>query len=168
MTKNSPKRPGILNSPKKKHIAFLIISISSIPFVYLIYLVVNFSVDLPYRDSWDLIPYIEKVHSGNLALVDLWTQHNEHRIFFPRIIMLLYAELTHWNLQYATLINILLGGLFFLSFTYLVRKRTQENKTVSLWIFPIFSLIIFSLNQWENWFHEWQMQIFLSVLLFLN
>lgn len=166
MTKNDPKRSSIQGLPKKSHI--IIILISSIPFIYLVYLVVTFSVDLPYRDSWDLIPYIEKVHSDNLTPVDLWAQHNEHRIFFPRIIMLLYAELTHWDIKHATLINILLGALIFSSFAYLVRKTTQKKKTISLWIFPVLSLIIFSLNQWENWFHEWQMQIFLSVLLFLN
>src|SRR5438128_1219761 len=59
--------------------------------------VYRFGVNLPYWDQWELVPLLAKLHDGQLTLADLTAQHNEHRIFFPRLIMLGLATLTRYN-----------------------------------------------------------------------
>ena len=57
----------------------------------------RFGVDVPFWDQWELVPFLDLWASGTLSLGDLFSQHNEHRIFFPRLIMLLLAAATGWN-----------------------------------------------------------------------
>ena len=59
-----------------------------------------FSPNIPMSDQWELVSLLK-----NVDLNDLTAQHNEHRIFFPRLIYLGLAKLSHWNLKYETLIS---------------------------------------------------------------
>jgi hypothetical protein len=56
-----------------------------------------FGVDVPHYDTWSMVPLFEKLSSGTLTVRDLFIQHNEHRIFFPRIAMLLLGTVTAFN-----------------------------------------------------------------------
>jgi hypothetical protein len=56
-----------------------------------------FGVDVPHYDSWSMVPFFEKLSSGTLTVRDLFAQHNEHRIFFPRIAMLSLGTVTAFN-----------------------------------------------------------------------
>lgn len=137
----------------------LIFSIAAIPVIVLVYFVAKYHVNAPFLDQWSLIPLLEKYQQGTLSIKDLWAQHNEHRIFFPQIIMLLTASITGWNISYELALNILLAtGLFFV-IALQIRKIEGSN-----WLLPAISLLIFSLVQWENWLWGWQMQIFINVL----
>src|SRR5262245_62975011 len=78
-----------------------------IPLAYLIVMVATYSVDVPFADQWALVPLLEKSYRGTLTLRDLWSQHNEHRLLFPRMIMLVLARLSGWNLRYELAVNIL-------------------------------------------------------------
>lgn len=41
---------------------------------------------LPYWDQWDFLDALERYFAGQYSLLDLWAQHNEHRILFPRLL----------------------------------------------------------------------------------
>lgn len=56
-----------------------------------------FGVDVPHYDTWSMVPYFEKFSSGTLTLRDLFMLHNEHRIVFPRIAMLLLGTVTAFD-----------------------------------------------------------------------
>ena len=62
-----------------------------LPLAFLIWVVVQYAVVVPYLDQWELVPLLEKTYHGELTFHDLWAQHNEHRLIFPQIIMLLLA-----------------------------------------------------------------------------
>ena len=130
--------------------------------VSIAYLIHHNGVTVPFMDQWDLVPLLEKAHAGELGLSDIWTQHNEHRIFFPRLLMLALASLTHWNIMYELYTNMILAGLILL-FLYSLLNKTYGNYTPS-WLIVVLSFLVFSPAQWENWSWGWQIQIFLSVL----
>src|SRR5205823_6120927 len=44
-------------------------------------------------------PLFEKMQDGTLGVADFFAQHNEHRIFFPRLIFFALGRLTHWNIR---------------------------------------------------------------------
>src|SRR6185312_1721096 len=57
-------------------------------------------VDLPILDEWDgTAPLFEKMADGSLGFGDFYSQHNEHRIFFPRLIFFALGRLTHWDVR---------------------------------------------------------------------
>jgi len=57
-------------------------------------------VDVPVLDEWDdTAPLFEKVADGSLGFGDFYAQHNEHRIFFPRLIFVALGRLTHWDIR---------------------------------------------------------------------
>lgn len=141
----------------------LAIILTMVPLFFLIFMVGHFSVDIPFLDQWDFLPLLVKTRQGKLTIYDLWAQHNEHRIFFPRLIMIPLALATGWNTRYEMAINIIFAVGIFLSFLFTWKKQSREEKPLPFFILPIVSLIIFSLNQWENWFWGWQMQILMNV-----
>src|SRR4051812_3095927 len=70
------------------------------PLAYLLRLTARYGIKYPFWDEWDFVSIIHKYNAHTLKIADLWAQHNEHRIFFPNIIMLTLATHTHWNVRY--------------------------------------------------------------------
>src|SRR6267142_5943506 len=62
--------------------------LAAVPLLILIWVVARYAIDVPYLDQWDFAPLIDKMYQGQLTFHDLWMQFNEHRIFFPKLIML--------------------------------------------------------------------------------
>ena len=132
------------------------------PLILLVIMLRNYSTNIPFMDQWSFVPVLEKMVQNTLTFHDLWVQHNEHRIFFPKIIMLVLAKLTNWNIYFELTANIVLGVFIYL---IVVRSILKTKEIINHWILCILSsFFIFSLVQWENWTWGWQIQIFLNVL----
>jgi hypothetical protein len=149
------------NSPAR----VLLLALTLVPLTVLIVDVIRYKVDVPFWDQWNFVPLLGKSFEGGISFGDLWALHNEHRLFFPRLIMLGLAHLSGYNISYELALNILLAAAIF----FLVLRRAK--KVFSLlgspgfpWVAPILSLLAFSLHQGENWVWGWQVQIFLNVL----
>ncbi len=136
-----------------------------VPFGFLIYVVARYGVPVPFQDEWDLVPLLEKMWGGSLTLSDMWALHNEHRILFPQMIMLGLAWLTNWDLRYEMATSVLLAGGIFLFLAWQITITARKLARPELyWAIPLFSVIIFSIAQYQNWLWGWQLPIFLSVL----
>lgn len=137
-----------------------------IPAFYIVYLISCYGVDIPFWDQWNgMVPLLGKMSAGKLSLADLWVQHNEHRVPFPKTIMLLLAFLTDWNIICELYVNVALGCLIFLFTIMLLRLSGLSRPTGEpYWLPIVFSPLIFSPVQFENWLWGWQIQIFLNVL----
>lgn len=136
-----------------------------IPFIYLAWVVARYSVDVPFADQWELVPVLEKSYRGELRFADLWAQHNEHRIFFPRVIMLALAQATHWRIGWELAVNIILATGFMALLTWQIRRTARALEVDELrWAMLASSLLVFSVGQYQNWLWGWQLQIFLSLL----
>jgi len=123
--------------------------VALVPIVCLIASVAIYKVDVPHWDQWCLVPYLDKYFSGTLTLRDLWAQHNEHRLLFPRIIMILLAAYTGWNISYELAVNILLAVGIFGTLAYYIKKlETQIDNFSAALAIPIVSVVVFSLSQW--------------------
>jgi hypothetical protein len=137
-----------------------------VPFAYLIGVVVECAVAVPYWDQWDLVLLLDKAYRGEITLHDFWAQHNEHRPFVPRLIMLGLARLTRWNIYYELVVNIALALGLFVVFVCQIRITQRTLGAAGLhWAIPISSVIVFSISQYQNWLWGWQIQMILNVLL---
>lgn len=147
----------------------LLIVMSILPIALITFLIFTKSVNVPSWDQWALVPLFDKFYSGTLTLKDLWTQHNEHRILFPKIIMLILGSLTHWNIFYELITNLLIAIA-----TYLVILSQMKFTAVKIekkphWILYLsIPILLFTTGQWENWSWGFQIQIFLNVAAVMN
>jgi hypothetical protein len=113
-------------------------------------------VNIPFWDEWDETPLVIAFHHGVLTFADIWTPHNEHRVLTMRLTLLgLDAILHQWSPVSEILVSIAvavatLGGLIVLAY------RTLPERAALL-LSCIFSLVVFSLNQYENW--VWGFQV---------
>jgi hypothetical protein len=137
----------------------------SIPFFFLVLMVAEYKVDVPEWDQWALVPVLEKSYDGTLTLKDLWFQHNEHRLIFPKLMMVFLAHLSRWNVSYELALSIFLAVGIFLALAFCLKNTFNSLLGSNLrWPFILLSLIVFSLNQVENWLWGWDIQIFLNLL----
>lgn len=142
----------------QKQLPYLSLVLTFIPLIYLIFIVIKFKVDVPFWDQWELVPLLEKYYQGTVGFSDLWAQHNEHRPLFPRLIMLILAKISNWDITYELAVNILLALGILGAIVYQINKSLMTNL-----LLPIISLMIFSLAQAENWLWGWQIQFFLNI-----
>lgn len=135
------------------------------PILILLYLLFRFSVNFPYWDEWEIPTLIQKIDTNKFSILDFFAQHNEHRLFFPRIIILFNFYLTRWNIKYELAFSFFLGICIFSFSVFYLKKIRNDISAASIFPYlPALSLLIFSLNQFDNWFIGWQLQIFLNII----
>jgi hypothetical protein len=137
------------------------IAVAAAP-VFILYCIWKYSSPVPFWDQWELVPLLEKMHNGTLSIRDLWAQHNEHRILFPHSVMLALAAVSGWSIycELLTSFALVVGTMLFLRS---LLKRTFGG-SVPIWVGILFSVVVFSPVQWENWTWGWQIQIFMNAL----
>lgn len=134
------------------------------PAAWLVWIILKFAVPTPYWDQIDFVPLLEKMDRGRVTFGDLWAQHNEHRIFFPTVVMLGLARVSGWNIAYELAANLLICGALFAVLFWQVEITTKAVGKVALkWCVPIASVTVFSLSQFQNWLWGWQISMFLNV-----
>jgi hypothetical protein len=154
-------RKQFLSLSKSK---FLPAALALLPFLYLVLLVYQYRVDVPFLDQWNgLAPLIVKLHAGSLTMQDLWLQHNEHRLIFPRIVMLSLALLSGWDIAYELAFSILLATITLFILRHLIGNTAQALQIDLRWLIPIISVMVFSLHQGENWLWGFELSIFMNV-----
>jgi hypothetical protein len=132
------------------------------PLVIAVLFVRAYGVNVPIWDEWESVPDILAVLSRRLTLGDLWRQHNEHRIFFPRIAMLALYRLGHMDSRVLMYANC--GILAATVAIVLIDHLRCSGNTFSAWLsFVPAAWILSSLRQWENLLWAWQIQIFMCV-----
>lgn len=143
----------------------LAVFLAACPFLYLVALLWRYHLDVPYMDQWEFVLLLEKSYESGVTLGDLWAQHSEHRLIFPRLVMLALARLSHWDIRWELAANLALGVGLFAALVGQLRATARRLGTGgTLWLVPLVSLIVFSLSQWQNWFLGWQLTEFLNVL----
>lgn len=143
----------------------LLVVLTAAPLIYLIYVMTKWAVDVPYWDQWDFAPLLLKSYDGHVTFADLFAQHNEHRIVFPRLLMLALARLTAWNILYEQGASVVLAAAIWLVLAFQTKRLVRlAGSAGPIWALPMISLVVFSLAQQENWFWGWQLQIFMNVL----
>ncbi len=151
--------PGL----KISWVKFLSIIAIALPPLVLAAALIKYSVNVPFWDQWELVTLIQKLHNGTAGFSDFFAQHNEHRIFFPRIVMVVLAYITSWNTKFEVAANVVLAASSMWFLWLMLRKTLTERRLIFAITFLI-SLILFSPVQFENWMWGWQIQWYLNIL----
>lgn len=113
-------------------------------------------------DQWTDFRFIKLYLDGNLQFIQLFDQHNEHRIFFPRLVFFLDYFLSNSENIVDFTVNILsqFGTLVGISVMY---WKTGRDRVIFFPMVSLASILLFSLAQKENFMWGFQVQFF-SVL----
>lgn len=157
------QRPGRHNSPRPPTVAATAV-VGLLSISYLLF-VIHFSVNGLQLDDWGFVHLIHAEEHGHLTLTDLWTQHNENRMFIPNAITLTLGVATHDNTRTVMIISAVLFIASFLLFllvltSYLGRRLTAITvaSTGVLW---------FSLADWQNALWGFQFAWYLVIFLLM-
>jgi hypothetical protein len=148
---------GIINQRRA-----ILLSAIAIPFLIITGLLIKYGVNVPVTDQYELIPLFQKQDNGTLGIKDLWQQHNEHRIFFPNILLFLLAQITHWNIRAEIATSLILSFIAFCLLAWLILKTIEGQRAQIAGIF-LSGLWFFSPVQWQNWLWGWQVEWFLCI-----
>ncbi len=131
-----------------------------LPVILLLWFVANFSVNVPFWDDWSLVNFFDKVASGSANFTDFFAQHNEHRMFFPKIIFLIIAFPSRWDIRLEMYFSIFLAIVSFCAMYKIAASQNQDTTSFHLFNIAI-CILIFSLVQYENWLWGFQVAWFL-------
>lgn len=143
----------------------LLWSVVLAPVLVLVTLVVRHWVDVPYGDQWELPTDIRQVHTEGPDASELWRQHNEHRIVFPRLAMLLLAWPTEFDSRAQMSLSLVLAAATLLAVVLLLRRTFAEMpRAVVIATATVTAAVLFSPMQYENWLWGFQISWFMNVL----
>ena len=134
------------------------------PFLWTAVLVGRYGVDVPYSDQWEAeYPMFARMAQGTLGPGDFFAQHNEHRIFFPRLLFYTLAKFTHWNIRAE--LWLILGLALVISYNlWRVLRSTGWNLTgPGFWLFLAANVLMFSPLHRENMLWGFQVGFFLPL-----
>ena len=143
-----------------RYLLFVLLALPAfLPFNF----IYRFGVNVPFWDQWDFVPALVGFHEGRLTLDALTMQHNEHRLVFPRLIMLGLSAFTGWDTRAEMYFNaVLLVALCAVLLHAHVRAFGASNR--SLLAFLPVPWWVFTFRQYENLVWGWQLRITLCAL----
>jgi hypothetical protein len=163
------KRPGKRRAPGEKEtgpfgrpaLAFVVLALPALWVGWLIY---RYGVDTPWGDEWDSTRMLlEKMEGGTLGLGDFFAFHNEHRIFFPRVLTFVLALLTHWNVRAELLMIWILACVCSFNLWRVAQVTGWRNSRMRHGLLLGTNILIFSPMQWENLLWGFQIGFFLPL-----
>jgi hypothetical protein len=112
-------------------------------------------------DEWRDLILIQQAYSGHLTLSALWAQHNEARILFPNLVVLLLAEVTHFNVKTEEF----LSGLTLLGATAVLILGHRRRSPATPWMFYIpVAIVMLSFVGYGNTLWGFQFAYYLALL----
>lgn len=137
--------------------------LTAFPFAMLLAHIWHFYADVPIYEQWKLdAPLLDKWYSGALTISDIVGIYNGHRMVFPKIITILSAELTHWNMCFEIVVNLIVA----LATSAILFKMvncmnvSDDKKKNAIYISLLF--LLFSFSQAENWMWGFEVCMFLT------
>jgi len=144
----------------------LVVIVFGIPFFFTLFYILNTSSNIIFADEFKMIPLMEKFNSGSLTFGDLWNYDAGHRQVLVKLIFIIFANITSFNVQVLMCFSLLIIlSTTILIYLYYRRSIHIQNQYLQIFAFLPVVLLMFSIMQWENLLMGQQFNAFLSVLL---
>lgn len=151
-----------IKKPKNRPFLIAFAITAALPILLLFWFVTSKSVNAPFWDQWIYADILGRIHNGTFTFHDIWVQHNEHRLVFPKIIQLSVAMITQWNTRIEVIMNFLITlsayGLMLWMMWRTFKKRSFfiAGAAVTAWL-------LFSPLAYINWTWGFQFAFYFSV-----
>jgi hypothetical protein len=121
--------------------------------------VARYGSNVPSWDEWDIVPTMTGVQPVTLEW--LWSQHNEHRIPVPRLVMLSLFRAFGNDFRVLMVFNVLAMAASALGMIFVVR-RLRGRTTFADAFFPI---LLLNFSHGVNFIWGWEVEFAVSTLL---
>jgi hypothetical protein len=123
----------------------------------------RYSVNVVVDDQWSDVTVINHSYSHFFDWGSLWAQHNENRVFFPNLIVILLARVVHFNIQ----VEEYLSATMLVTATALLIWSHKRRSPSTPWLFycPV-AVLTLSIVQYENTLWGFQLAWYLVMLSF--
>lgn len=122
----------------------------ALPLGFLCALVYRYWVNIPLLDDWEMAPLIVKARSGELTFADIFVQHAEARNVFPKLLFVLFAMGSRWDVRVEMAVAIFFCCITVWLLYLLLRKSLRSQLATTIAIF-LMALLVFSPAQHELW-----------------
>jgi hypothetical protein len=136
------------------------VALCVLPAICAFYIMCTHWVPVPYWDEWDSPGrQLAAYYQGTLSLADLFSQHNESRSFFPRLLYLAIYLPAGWDVRYGMAATFALVCACSAGLYRILRKTQPSSRAVPL-IFAGMNFLLFSPRQYENFLHAVMIEAF--------
>ncbi len=156
-----PHRDRLVHRLPQPLVAIVTVIGFAAPVIVYFLLLRGYSLNVVTGDQWDDVVVISRSHAHIFDWSSLWAQHNENRIFFPNLIVLLLAYTTAFNVQ----VEEYLSFVFLLASTGLIIGAYKRGAPDTPWLYlcPV-AILMLSVVQYENTL--WGFQLAWYLVLF--
>ena len=112
-------------------------------------------------DQWDLISMIKQSYVHFFDWGPMWAQHNENRIFFPNIILVLLVHADHFNVQVEEYLSAVMLSAAVVLIVWAHKRRSAS--TPWLYYCPV-AFLAFSVVQYGNTIWGFQLAWYMVLL----
>ena len=102
-----------------------------LPILGYFWFIAHYGVNVPYQDGWSDLTVIYQCYSHPFTCGALWTQHNENRLLFPNLIVVILAHTTHFNVKWEEF----LSGLILVAATFLLIHAHKRRSPHVPWLY---------------------------------
>src|ERR1700686_767718 len=135
-----------------------------LPVALIIGCIAHYGVNVPVADDWDLSSLVSKAAHHKVQIKQFFQQHNEHRVFFLKVVVASIARMSHWDLRLQMYLSVLLCGITTCNVFVLVKRTLPLSAGPGSALSFCVSLLLFSPVQYENWLWGFQVAFFLLPL----
>jgi hypothetical protein len=144
------------------HIPLKVWPIILLPALLAIGFILHFSVDVPFWDDWHTPGLVfEHIINGSVKFEDFFSQQNQHRMLFPKLIFVAVAFTLGWHVTIFMVLSWFCVLLSFLIVIKLLQSTTEEHPFMFVFIAFLLGALLFSPSQWENQLWGIQLAIFI-------
>jgi len=138
----------------------LVFALWSLPALGAFYMMWTHWVPVPFWDEWDAPGgQLASYYRGTLDFAELFSQHNEHRLLFPRLVWLPMAILAGWDVRHEMVLTFCFACLGCVGL-YKVLGFSGGSAAGRALIFGLMNLLLFSPRQYETFLVGAQGQTF--------
>ena len=121
----------------------------ALPILYALQVMLTHWVAVPWWDEW-LTPgqTLASYYQGTLRFADLWSQHNESRKLFPRLLYLALYVPGGWDVRYGMILTFLWVCVGSVGLYWILLQTV--SRSVAGCGFILMNLLLFSPRQYEN------------------
>jgi len=149
--------------PQSVHFALWILVF--LPFFYLLYVFVQYPMNVPYADDWAIVDVLHSVSRGRLKFEIFVRQHMNDRPALPNLIHIALFMLNRWHSSVFAVNLFLCMSLFFL-FVHSIHRTTRlPLLRIHGWLVPVLSLNFFSMTHSINIFWASHVCVYLNLTL---
>ena len=143
----------------------LLIGLWSLPAICAFYIMWTHWVPVPFWDEWDTPgAQLASYYRGTLTFAELCSQHNEHRLLFPRLVWLPLAIVAGWDVRHGMVLTfcfVCLGA----AGLYQLLRSSNGPAVGRAFVFGLMNLVLFSPRQYETFLVGAQGQTFVPTFM---